>query len=69
MIVGSTIGYHVTYNQIREYNPYRMFISKAKQKEMDKKEKRNLETIKWILENTDAKQIESHHRIYRKGDL
>lgn len=69
MIVGSTIGSHVTYNQIREYNPYRMFISKAKQNEIDKKEKRRLKTLKWILENTDAKQIESHHRIYRKGDL
>ena len=28
-----------------------------------------LNRMKWILENTDAKQIESHHRIYRKGDL
>lgn len=69
MIVGSTIGSHVTYNQIREYNPYRIFISKSKQNEIDKKEKRRMETLKWILDNTDAKQIESHHRIYRKGDL
>ena len=62
-------GSHVTYNQIREYNPYRIFISKAKQNEIDKKEKRRIKTLKWILDNTDAKQIESHHRIYCKGDL
>ena len=64
MIVNSTIGKHITYKQIREYTPYRMFITKAKQQEINKAETKRMKAIKWILENTTAESIKSKGKIY-----
>lgn len=68
-LVSSTIGKHVTYQEIRKYIPYTEVLSKAEMLRIEKKEKQRLKTLKWILDNTFAESIESHHRIYRKGDL
>lgn len=67
--VGSTIGKHITYKQIKEYIPYSEVISKVEMKRIEKKEKQRLETLKRLLDNTLVESIESHNRIYRKGDL
>lgn len=69
LAVGSTIGKHITYRQIREYVPFEMFISKAERKRREIAERKRMKTLKWILENTPAEEIQSHHKIYRKEDL
>lgn len=69
LAVGSTIGKHITYKQIREYTPFEMFISKTEKKRREIQEKKRMKTLKWILDNTTATEIRSHHKIYRKGDL
>lgn len=68
-IISNTIGKTVTYQQIKDYDPYTLFISKAKKLEMERAERKRLKTLKWILDNTFAESIKSHHKIYRKGDL
>lgn len=67
--IGMMADKHITYRELRELNHEAMFISKTKRAEMDKKERDRLKTIKWILENTDAKVFQSHNQYYTLADF
>lgn len=67
--VGMMANKHITYKQLKELKNGTMFISKTKQEQMDRKERDRLKTIKWILENTDAKQFQSHGKYYTLEDF
>ena len=69
IIISSTIGKTVTYKQIKEYRPFCEVLSKRAKERIDKKEKSRLKTIKWILENTGAKQFKSGNRYYTLEDF
>lgn len=68
-MIGSTIGNHITYKQIREYIPYNEVLSMQELKHIEREEQKKLDNIKRTLECDLIASIEVNHRIYRNGDL
>lgn len=68
-ILGGTIGKHVTYKQIRNYTPERLFISKEKQKKMEIKDRKRMKLYGWALENGIMDSVTYQHKIYTKDNL
>lgn len=64
-MIGTTIGTHITYKQIREYKPFSQFdIPKRKHTG-----ELSIETIKRMLEYGGVEQIEQDGRIYTATDM
>ena len=64
MAVGSTIGKHVTYKQIKEYKPFSQFnISKRKHVG-----DLSMEDIKHLLE-CGVERVEQNGRVYTRNDM
>lgn len=65
MAVGSTIGKHITYKQIREYKPFSQFNIPKRKHVGDL----SMEDIKYMLECGGAEQIEQNGKIYTETDM
>lgn len=70
-VVETTIGTHVTYKQIKQYNPLEGFISKRKQYKIQKTEKGMLKAIKSLFENglISGDEIKYKNKIYYRKDF
>lgn len=69
VLVSTTIGKQVTYNDIKGYNPFEIFISKTKKKAIDAKERKRIKNLKWIMDFTGSDTITNQGKIYRREDL
>lgn len=68
-IVESTVGKCITYRDIREYNPYKVFMTEKQLKALDRKKKDDLEVVKFELATGMVASVECNHRIYTKEDF
>lgn len=69
VLVTSTIGKHVTYQSIKEYDPFKYIISKTKRMEKERKQKKAMMAVKMALDLSPVKNITYKGKIYTPEDF